>query len=301
MVRTHRKCRRSAFTLIELLVVIAILAILVGLLLPAVQKIREAANRMASGNNLKQLTLAMHNFETTNGRVPPLLGGWGSTTYSTTYGPPHVFLLNYLEQDNLYKTMNAGGLWYAWWSGIPAGTNPYAKPVKTFFSPADPSHILGMNVAMGYAATSYAANGQFFASTNNTGIMTAWDRGLSVAKIPDGSSNTIVFTEKYASCNAGGSLWGVQWSPWYPIVASDQTGGGAAYASPAGGKLMFQVQPTFKTGGTCDPYRASTPHASGMLVSLADGSIRTLRPTMSAQTYWNALKPDDGAILDSDW
>src|SRR5262249_26596924 len=102
---------RRAFTLIELLVVIAIIAILIGLLLPAVQKVREAAARIKCGNNLHQMTLAVHNFaDTNNGKMPPGIGTFpqpnqgrcGGTT-SSGWGGALFFLLPYVEQDNLYK------------------------------------------------------------------------------------------------------------------------------------------------------------------------------------------------------
>jgi prepilin-type N-terminal cleavage/methylation domain-containing protein len=119
--------RRKGFTLIELLVVIAIIAILIGLLLPAVQKVREAANRMSCQNNLKQIALAAHNYQGTNGKFPPgFLGaspnyGDGATDFNTfQHVGCLVYLLPYVEQDNVFRQIQAA---------VPAD---YLDPAKVY-------------------------------------------------------------------------------------------------------------------------------------------------------------------------
>ena len=140
MLRGRAHARRG-FTLIELLVVIAIIAILIGLLLPAVQKIREAANRMKCSNNLKQLALACHNYNDTNGFLPP------ARIARDAYATWLVCIMPFIEGDNTYKLWNIA-LGYA-------DQTPQARQatIKIFYCPsrARPS-LLFPNTLRGGAA-----------------------------------------------------------------------------------------------------------------------------------------------------
>jgi prepilin-type N-terminal cleavage/methylation domain-containing protein len=154
---------RRGFTLIELLVVIAIIAILIGLLLPAVQKVREAAARMSCGNNLKQISLAAHNAHDTNGTLPPM----AAFNYGGAYYAPHFFhMLPFIEQQNVHKSatpVTGGGVIPLWETPGQGGTQFLRQTrIKTYQCPSDAT--IGTNAATDWTPgdASYAANFQVF-------------------------------------------------------------------------------------------------------------------------------------------
>ncbi|MBN9118254.1 MAG: DUF1559 domain-containing protein [Planctomycetes bacterium] len=294
-----RKGRRG-FTLIELLVVIAIIEILIGLLLPAVQKVRAAAARMSCSNNLKQLQLGVANYAGTyNERLPLLTSATGYPAGGNYNGCILITLLPYIEQEALYKIAltSPGNTWDA---AVPGSTTVRQQTgIKTYQCPSDPTLSSGYSAVQvnAWAGTSYSANFQVFGAVRAGGNADAPRYGIG--NIPDGTSNTVGFGEQFsahgASSASGGNLWaypGIDWSwQWTPVIANTRTHGTAAYGVP-------QNNPT---QATADKRLCQSGHSGQVLVSLMDGSVRGVNTSVTATTWQYALQGDDGQTLGSDW
>jgi prepilin-type N-terminal cleavage/methylation domain-containing protein len=297
---------RSAFTLIELLVVIAIIAILIGLLLPAVQKVREAAARMSCSNNLKQLGLAVQNYASTySDKLPPV--NLRSSNGVNANGGMNVLvtLLPYIEQENPYKLVVAaqpggGSTWDAGGFSTPSGTLR-SLVIKTYNCPSDVSLTSGYaaNQINAWGGSSYAANYMLFGDSRVTSRFGGQDHTsrYNIGNIPDGTSNTVTFTEKYAACGSFGNLWtwpAGDWSnaQWGPVFGAQYQNGNWA-ALP-----QFQPNPW---NTVCDPTRPSTAHSGAAQTALADGSVRNVSASISQPTWQIAVSPADGLPMPNNW
>jgi prepilin-type N-terminal cleavage/methylation domain-containing protein len=311
MAKLRQWARLKGFTLIELLVVIAIIAILIGLLLPAVQKVREAAARISDANNLKQMSLALHSCNDANGKLPPSVGyfpgavnaGWN---VPASHGTAMYMILPYMEGGAIFNnTVNFS------WTALNAANVPTSTVVKSYVSPGDPSAPANLMVNANWGArgaTSYAANYYVFGNTDG-----------GSANIPrtfqDGQSNTIVWVERYAVCNLTGNVpppLGHAWDndtnnagPTNNISSNDTSptywsNSVAAWTNPPNNPPLLppQFQPS---ASACDPTRTQGPYAGGMMVGLGDGSIRLVNSGVSQLTWNEAIFPNDGQPLGSDW
>lgn len=261
--------RRNGFTLIELLVVIAIIAIMVALLLVAVMRVREAAARTQSMNNLKQIILAVHHFaDSHRQRLPTIDGGRDGPNRDHAL---LVAILPYLEQANVFRELQA--------------TSKRPIPIAVYMSPADPTIELAMS--HGFAPASYGANAEVF--TNSPRLP---------GSIPDGTSATIAFAEHYAYCKTHPFDYVVTYPglAWWPHRATFADAGDFGPTTPLH-TFTFQVAPRPEE---CVFRVAQTPHRGGMLVALMDGSVRQISAGIGSHTYWGAVTPNGNEVL-GDW
>ena len=319
MVRTSR----SGFTLIELLVVIAIIAILIGLLLPAVQKVRDAAARMQCQNNLKQIGLAMHNHESTTKYLPPAYSVALSNPVAIAWG---VYLLPYLEQDNLFRNYDTRAEFTT------AGNQSVIRThLKMFQCPASPESnrlytdgpVPGAAFIPTWAGTLQwtASAGDYTVTTgvrvdtlnacfagggggNRDGALEARvvntpnddPKGTKMLSISDGTSNTLLIGELagrpqvYRKGRADGSTSPFSGAGWGDVLSGENWFIGSLFDgsdSPTGGPCVVN----------CNNLRGQglySFHSGGANVLFADGSVQALDVDQLAAELLNKVDPNDG-------
>ena len=305
--------RRRAFTLIELLVVIAIIAVLIALLLPAVQAAREAARRSQCVNNLKQIGLAMHNYESVNNSFSPGKKG-------CCFGTWTMFILPFLEQSNSYNAWNFSGdpnipaTTIYRYSGVGNSTvaqsriNAYTCPSDQPNSPA--GNVPSYNYAVNYGNTGQAQqtlNGVMFGGAPFADIMSGTTSSFgtySIASIVDGTSNTLLLGEVIQG--QGVDLRGyIQWgdaSGFETYLAPNSTQFDVVY-TPSYCKYPFGNNPPCTgTPTTTQPgmFASRSRHPGGVNVVNADGSVRFIKNSISLLT-WRALSTTKGnEVISSD-
>ncbi len=283
---------RQAFTLIELLVVIAIISLLIGLLLPAVQKVRNAAARISSTNNLKQIALACHAFNDANeDRLPnpaepinPAYPAMAVNPWNQATGPLFQ-ILPYLEQPALYQSIRSIND-QASYDAIMQTPSGRAAVVRTFISRADGSNPSGqINIVSSPAPINNGLWGTCSYGYNPLVFRTV-PVGIGHSFV-DGTSQTVLFSEKMQIC-AGGSIpiqnyWfgsyvgnsaAFDWAPVLP---------GADLLTPTGQYAGADFLPTNLgvVSSKCNPGAPSSPHSGGILIALADGSVHFLSATVA--------------------
>lgn len=328
-----RPTLRRGFTLIELLVVIAIIAILIALLLPAVQKVREAAARTQCTNNLKQIGIAYHAFHDNYKFLPPAIlmpyaqrGNWSlnSNINDTRFGPNWaILILPYIEQDALFKQMNIAGWDY---KGKTSGTQNWRnfrdRIIPTYRCPSEGNDYLLTNWAGGnWARGNYGANaGPMWwpdavngatASSNfglqgrgPTGIN--WGTTMSSLTNSDGSSNTIMVNHLRVGprdTDARG-VWALGF-PGSSVTSAHATGDclgpnvrNSASDDVQGGTDDWQ-QSGMGNWTSCLSWQATarSEHTGGVLACMGDGSVRFIMDNIDTRTWYLLNSMNDNQAL----
>jgi prepilin-type N-terminal cleavage/methylation domain-containing protein len=305
---------RRGFTLIEILVVIAITAILIALLVPAVQKVREAAARTQTNHNLKQCALAVHSFHDTYRRMPDALGTGG--IFAETNVSLWFRLLPYVEAENVYKGTTAA----VQQGSVVAAYNAPSDPYNS--NPSGVVNFAGNIRVFGYQSVKPTAANSVGAAIDLSGIwLSKIESGLTLQRIADGTTNVMMLVTKYSRCNLqvtryfAGPLGGpVPTSPTIPAGGFATGGyfGAGTHNSPAARgplaakTLMFQIAPRNDNDpqAGCNSDFALYGHSfdsSSLSTALCDGSVKTISATMSPITFGRALCPGDQQPLGPEW
>lgn len=303
----NHRLKRAAFTLIELLVVIAIIALLIGLLLPAVQKVREAAARVQAQNNLKQIALGSHTYHQANDQFPP----WSyvdQQTIPARYISKNFFysILPYIEQDAVARLGIV--ITPAQYQEQYFYTPLQSTPVKVFLNPCDPFAPANGLVVETYAAnpdTTYAIAGFAVNSSalgvwsRNNGVVSSTSRKVTLSSgFPDGSSNTVLLAERYGKWQEEEYFENEDeegnYSDGYMTVTRSNPWGASQFDMNA----QIQVRPDLDQ---VIGWFVHSPRAAGPLVALADGSVRLVNSAITPVTWRRSLDPKDGQPMGSDW
>jgi prepilin-type N-terminal cleavage/methylation domain-containing protein/prepilin-type processing-associated H-X9-DG protein len=291
---------KRAFTLIELLVVIAIIAVLVGLLLPAVQKVREAANLISCKNNLKQIGLAMHAYHDSRGRFP--VGYLDPTPWPQLDNGPGwgwaAFLLPYLEEGNLYNQIN-----FNVDVGDPSMATVRTTPLKIFKCPSDTDVGVftltdgGSNswqIAYGnYVACNGNDGVDCFCSPPHTGSFLRAVKGFKIVDISDGLSNTLFVCDR--SHFLSYSSWvGCPTGAINPFLLSPGNFGAETTLVMCHSGMTGPNAP-----GVFDADSTRSPHVGGVPYLFGDGSVHFISNAVDIPTWFGMATRAGGEIISS--